>query len=393
MTVKVSGLNCPGPSCNYSDTIAVNVMVPASGFELNTPLEEAFTALKPAGMTYTTYIDYSRGRTLLHTLQVNSSLAVVSLGQTPIFSSGCTTQTGPNFQLCTDPSNLPTSFCPAFKTLMETANSVGALAMINAVWWDLCTGRSLGYFYPTNPVMPPAVWCDGGIPVFPNTSSSNCTGTTNTYFAEGGVRVALIPQYTLPLFGVVGRGPNQQFSIVQSNANFRESPSTQWNQAFGVHIWDVVRDGVSDLSYALQIGNPPLVANGAVVASGNFNWDAQGNYDYVFARTAIGVASSGVMYIVVADGEGISGGNGATGNQLGHFFRDVLGARSAMALDSGLSTEMILQGATGLRHVNTITGEDAKIQLDPARETFESLGLEQSGDIGSVANYLMIKRP
>jgi hypothetical protein len=106
----------------------------------------------------------------------------------------------------------------------------------------------------------------------------------------------------------------------------------------------------------------------------------------VFARTAIGVASSGVMYLV-ADGEGVSGGNGATGNQLGHFFRDVLGATAAMALDSGLSTEMILKGAIGLRHVNTITGEDAQIQTYPARETFESLGLEQSGGIGSVANF------
>jgi hypothetical protein len=89
--------------------------------------------------------------------------------------------------------------------------------------------------------------------------------------------------------------------------------------------------------------------------------------------------------LVVADGEGVMGGNGATGNQLAHFFRDVLKATAALGLDSGLSTEMILKGAGGLRHVNTLTGEDATIQIDPYREVLPEL----KGTFGSVANYLM----
>jgi hypothetical protein len=139
------------------------------------------------------------------------------------------------------------------------------------------------------------------------------------------------------------------------------------------------------------MGNPPLLANGAVIAAGDYKWSYQPTYDYVFARTAIGVASSSVMYLVVADGEGVHGGNGATGNQLGHFFRDVLGATAAMALDSGLSTEMVLKGAAGLRHVNTITGEDATIQMDPYKQTTEGLGIEGAATYGSVANYLVVK--
>jgi hypothetical protein len=71
----------------YSGTIAVNVRVPAfpagmAGVEVNTPLEESFNAtLGLAGMLYTTYIDYSRGRTILHTVRIDSRYASVKLNK------------------------------------------------------------------------------------------------------------------------------------------------------------------------------------------------------------------------------------------------------------------------------------------------------------------------
>ncbi|HEY6345164.1 MAG TPA: phosphodiester glycosidase family protein [Bryobacteraceae bacterium] len=45
-------------------------------------------------------------------------------------------------------------------------------------------------------------------------------------------------------------------------------------------------------------------------------------------------------------------------NQLGEFFRDVLGATAAMNFDGGESTEMVLQGASGQRIVNMLTSEN-----------------------------------
>ena len=93
------------------------------------------------------------------------------------------------------------------------------------------------------------------------------------------------------------------------------------------------------------------------------------------------------IYLVVADGEGVQGGGGTTGNQLAHFFKDTLHATAATCLDSGLSTEMVLKGSSGLRHVSTITGEDGRIQLDPFREVLT----EGAGFAGSVAAFLSVR--
>jgi hypothetical protein len=95
------------------------------------------------------------------------------------------------------------------------------------------------------------------------------------------------------------------------------------------------------------------------------------------------------MHLVVADGEGVHGGSGATGNQIGEFFRDVLGASTAMNFDGGLSTEMILRGANGPRRVNTITGEDSSIDIDPLIRTVRT----EDGSTGSVFNYLRAGGP
>jgi hypothetical protein len=70
---------------------------------------------------------------------------------------------------------------------------------------------------------------------------------------------------------------------------------------------------------------------------------------------------------VVADGEGVNGGHGATWHQIGAFFQTWLGATKAMMLDGGLSTELTLHGTTmgGARHINTYAGEDHTWDVDP----------------------------
>jgi hypothetical protein len=89
----------------------------------------------------------------------------------------------------------------------------------------------------------------------------------------------------------------------------------------------------------------------------------------------------------VAGGEGVDGGKGPTGNKLGRFFRNVLGATTAFGLDSGLSAEMVLQGP-GARRLNTLTGEDAAgMQFNP----YTQVPLENPGlSWGTVANYLRV---
>jgi hypothetical protein len=80
--------------------------------------------------------------------------------------------------------------------------------------------------------------------------------------------------------------------------------------------------------------------------------------EFALSMTTIGVNTGGTAtYLVIADGEGIDGGNGATPNQLGAFYKDILGASSAMIVDSGESTELIIRGASAPRRVNTLTSE------------------------------------
>lgn len=113
----------------------------------------------------------------------------------------------------------------------------------------------------------------------------------------------------------------------------------------------------SDYQYAMQMGHFLLkagrvVRRGIILANG-------APYDYAYARTSIGVNANGTKtWIVVADGEGVDGGHGATANQLGEFYRDHLVADRAMMIDSGESTELILRGVNGHRRVNIVSAEN-----------------------------------
>jgi hypothetical protein len=380
----------------HSDTIAVNVRVPPSGFELDTPLEEAFTPLRATGARYTTYIDYARNRLIIHTLSISSrSDAAVRLRQAGSDMKTCGTLTGPapNPIPCTEEGS-PSGgqdLCPHFRTLSGAARATDTLAVVNAVWWDHCTGNSLGYMY--NGVQMPAFpFCDGGTPRPPDRSNANCQGG-GWYNAEGGQE--LFPANHQPLLGVFGRS-RQQFGIFAADSNFLETTGNQWTPASSsTAVWDENRDGVSDVQFALQMSNPPLVWDGRVYAYGNFNGTGpSGDYDYVFPRTAVGVRSGLVfgstLFLVVTDGEGIQGGHGATANQLAHFFRDVLHADRAFGLDSGNSTMMLIRGTRQPhpRRVNTLTGEDATVQRIPGLEFLE----EKDGSFGSVANFIKVVR-
>jgi hypothetical protein len=328
----------------HSPTVAVNVTVPpGSGVQIDTPLEEPFTAIAQQGMDYTTYIDYSRGRTILHTVRVDSMQANIRLATTAYVGGNWLTLRG-----------------------NAIAHGSHALATINGGYFDVSGAgdAAVGYFYAGQYV----------------TSRLNLEGD---FVAEDGVTV-LQPALVQPLLTVTAGAP-QKVAIVPSEANFFGPDSgTQWTQIGNppTPIWDTKpRDGISDVQYAMQ-ASPYVVRDGMVIWRGVF--DGGTYYQMAWARTAVGVAP-GAVFLVVADGEGVNGGQGATFHQLGEFFRDVLGARTAINFDGGLSTEMVLFGAGGWRKVNVLTGEDSSWDVDPSTTAINEI----NGGPGSVFDYLM----
>jgi hypothetical protein len=318
-------------------TVAVNVSVPSSsGVRIDTPLEESFSALTLTGVFYTTYIDYSRGRTVLHTVRINpmSSSGIVSLAQASDLSAGV--------------------------NLHDIATAQNSLVIINGGYFDESQGadhgRSQGYLY-TNGFANPEV--------LPNPFDT---------FAQPGPPNVIEPANVLPMLTTAGDSVRQQIDIVHSESDFTSTNSSQWRRdSDGNPIWCV-----SDVSYALQVA-PTLLMNGSVIWRGEF--DVVSGYLQYFPRTAVGVGpgpGGNTLYLVVADGEGVNGGNGATHNQLGEFFRDVLGATAAMNFDGGESTEMVLQGASGQRIINILTSEN-----NAAPDGYVPSGV--------VANYLKIR--
>jgi len=184
---------------------------------------------------------------------------------------------------------------------------------------------------------------------------------------------------TAPLLAINGTATNQHVWIAQgtpSNFGSTADPWTQHNSFFPFYDHSP-RDGVSDISFGFQCW-PVLLASGGVISGSNV--------DSAWARTTGGV-SPNHLFLVVADGEGVMGGNGATLNQLGEFYRDVLGATDAMNFDGGLSTEMVLVGtSSGRRHVNTLTGEDGTIQINP----YSGHLVEAAGTFGTVNNLVRV---
>jgi hypothetical protein len=170
------------------------------------------------------------------------------------------------------------------------------------------------------------------------------------------------------MLGIAGTGTRQSFSILTTINDFTQV-SPDWKYDInGNPIFDRSSPPGPDFQFAVQC-SPALVMNGSVIRRGAF--DSAGNVEVAWARTAFGKNSRlNKVWVVVADGEGINGGHGASFSQMGEFFKNVLGATDAMNFDGGLSTEMVLRDANGRRNVNTLTGEDPAYDavLDPTVE-------------------------
>jgi len=374
----------------FAPAVAVNVRVPSypanqAGVQIDTPLEEAFNL--PAGITYTTYIDYSRGRTIMHTVEIDVTKAPITLGK-----AGADPSCTPDANGCGGCWGGPGS---DFRRLIDVATAQDAAVMINGIWWTLETSnyvqtgpnvcnhvpgppfadtRSIGYLYMNGYVSPGV--CENGV-----CRPSDVECSSGRYYAEpspgrpAASPVVIQDEWQSPLFGVKGSGTQQRASIVMTDSNFLTS-SDGWKRVassqvpncpsgFLCPIYDKASpDNQSDYDHAFQMGHVLLTNGGTpnsrVIARGIMaRIGTAFPSEFAYARTTIGTNVDGtVAWLVVADGEGIDGGNGGTPNQMGEFYRDVLHATNAMIIDSGESTEMVLRGATGQRRVNTISSEN-----------------------------------
>jgi hypothetical protein len=185
-------------------------------------------------------------------------------------------------------------------------------------------------------------------------------GISNTFTVANPME----PLQQAPLLAITGLGLTQNVRIVQNTSTNFFSNVDPWT-FYGnlIPLYDTSpRDNVNDISFGFQCW-PMLVGGGKVIASEHPDTF---RFDPAWARTGAGM-NGNHLFLVVADGEGIHGRHGATFNQMGEFFRDALFVTDAMNFDGGLSTLMVLWDATtGLpRAVNTVTGEDGRIQTNP----------------------------
>jgi hypothetical protein len=118
------------------------------------------------------------------------------------------------------------------------------------------------------------------------------------------------------MFTVAG-STSQSFAIVATPTNFNIQTPNQWGlDFFSRPIWDTNGDNVSDVAQALQ-AEPALLFDNRIPFAGVVGPGVDTIYNTQFARSTIGVGSGNVLYFVVADGEGVHGGNGPTANKVG----------------------------------------------------------------------------
>jgi hypothetical protein len=402
-TVEISKPN------SYWPAIAVNVNVPG-GIQIDTPLEDYFSL--GAGITYTTYIDYSRGRSILNTVAIDVTQAPITLGKTGADPNCTADQYGCGG--CWDGGYSD------FRRLIDVATQQNAPVMMNGIWWmnnnpdnyvqtgvgpngPICetragspplAGRAIGYIYingfvNTEVGLPV---CGGGV-CFPGEVACQ----SQEFYADPNANRSSAPRVTIqdrwqsPMFTVAGTGTQQVAKVIMTPTDFAWTSGGPWKRvaAPGVPncpagktcpIYDVkAPTNQSDFTYAFQMGimmlrdvgkacntnadcsagkTGPCVAKrctGLVIARGVQADAIQG--EYAIARTSVGTSADGKKaWFMIADGEGIDGANGATLNEMAELYR-TLGASDAMWVDSGESTELILKTALGQRSLNTLTSE------------------------------------
>lgn len=314
----------PPDGINLRNTTAINVPVSASSIEVDASLEEQFVDLKNAGMTYMRYIDYSHGRALLHVIRVAASHAHVEVMESKRGGYESGTQ---------------------IATRLNGAGGPGPLAVINGGFFD----------FPMDGPYQPWAYLYTLAPVAGAYRGICYLADTKTYLNPCTAK--------LPVLGITGRSSNQYMRIVDKDGDFLNG--SDWTVINGLAYWDDNHDGVSDVDYAIQMG--PKLVDGSWVAPpappDSLEWSFSDAY---WARTAVGVAGNGDLFMVVADGELHPGSQGADLPQLASFFHDTLGATQAMTLDGGGSTQMTLYSRTtgGYRNVNLITAEAEPLQAN-----------------------------
>jgi hypothetical protein len=333
----------------YSDAKAINIQIPAypvgyAGVQIDTPLEVSFSNLSSLGISYKTYIDYSRGRTILHTVTIDVTRAPVKLlrNEPDPVCNGCS---GPDY-----------------KRLLDLAAEKNVPVLINGMWADyhepeFSDDAAVGWFYSNGYVR------------------SQVDPASATFLGEPGFPNPIQNAGQLAMLGISGSGTAQRATILLTDANYMTSTNS-WKRLSGVPgcptstcpIFDAVKPFykspnclgacANDFQYAVQMDHV-LLLNGRVDARGV--WITGGPiWDYSYSRTSVGVNDTGTtLWLVVADGEGLDGSGGATCNQVGEFYKNELGAYAAMNFDSGESTEMVLHSASnGWRRVNVLTSEN-----------------------------------
>jgi hypothetical protein len=270
----------------------------------------------------------------------------------------------PGADLWVSYSGLPASYTIGF----TPAGAPAAMPLINAVPGSTAAGG----FWASAPE-------DEAAYELRVLSSSGALVTSSPSFA---VAPLLSGFFTSSLLAITGTATNQNVRVVHDTPSDFWSNTSPWFTLGGtMPIYDPTAPfGSSDISYGFQCW-PTLVRGGRVIQ----RVQPDLYLDYTFARTMIGTKPGRVL-LVISDGEGIHGGHGSTFNQSAEFLRDVLGATDALNLDGGLSTEMVLTTPTTRRAVNTITGEDGRIQHDPFYIALPDI----DGGIGTVNNYVRL---
>ncbi|MBC7976236.1 MAG: phosphodiester glycosidase family protein [Myxococcales bacterium] len=389
VTVTCASASCFSPSCPgvagpRSTAVAVNVTIPTgSAIQVDASLEERFFS-PTAAHAYTTYIDYARGRTVIHVVAVTMASSSVRALRSP-----------------------------SAPTLVTLSNATAVPVVMNGGYFDQKpnSGNPVGYYYSSSSALGctgygtvgtcriPTPSTDTGVPCYVDAESVDGVRPKppkprrvapvpgecpEPQFCSSNSGAEVLSVDTLPMLAIKGATFGSQIaSIINTDGLFWTSSQFTKIGTPACPLYDLNRDGLSDVNYAIQAADGPLlVQNGVPMLSfdpGEPPW----------ARTAIGVGPSGSsVYFVVADGEGVNGGHGATWFQMANFFGQVLGATSAMKLDGGLSSELVLRGSLfgGARHVNTLTGEDHTWDVDPFADP---PGIVESANCsGSVANYL-----